>query len=68
MKKLYKIIVLFSLFTFISTYSPSEVNITKNNKFFFKVKNIKVNNLNRINEKVIISKIKKIFYSYQKMI
>ena len=41
MKRFYKIIILLIIFTFLTTYSPNELDVSlKKNKVFFKVENI----------------------------
>ena len=62
MKKLYRIVVLLVVLTFLTTYSPKEFHVfpTKNN-FFFKIKNIKVINNNLIKESEIVKKLVQIY-------
>ena len=62
MKKLYRIVVLLVVLTFLTTYNPKEFHVfpTKNN-FFFKIKNIEVVNNNLIKESEIVEKLVQIY-------
>ena len=62
MKKLYRIATLLALFIFLTTYSPSELNIfpTKNN-LFFKIQNIEIVNNHLINKNKIVEKLVQIY-------
>ena len=62
MTKLYRIATLLALLTFLTTYSPSELNIfpTKKN-LFFKIQNIEVVNNHLINKNKIVEKLVQIY-------
>ena len=52
MKKLYRIIILLVVLTFLTTYNPKEFHIfSEKNNFFFKVQNIEVINNHLVNKK-----------------
>ena len=62
MRKLYKTIILFGIFIFLTTYSPNELTVfPKKEKFFFKIQNIKIVNNHLIDENRIIEKLTKIY-------
>ena len=62
MKKFYKISVLLIAFIFLSTYSPSGLNIiTQAKNSFFKIKNIEIVNNKIIKKKEINEKLNKIY-------
>ena len=62
MKKLYRIVLFFIVFIFLSTYSPNYFNSTlEKDDTFFEIKNIIISNNFLIKEKKIISKLKKIY-------
>ena len=62
MKKLYKIVTLLALFIFLTTYSPSELNIfPKKKNIFFRIQNIEVINNHLINKDIIVKKLLKIY-------
>ena len=62
MKKFYKIILLLLVFIFLSTYNPKELNFTTNkNEYFFKIKNIEVNNNILIGSDKILSELNEIY-------
>ena len=62
MKKLYKIILLFTLLIFLTTYNPDKIIFfNKNNNFFFKIQNIEITNNNKINKTDIINKLNHIY-------
>ena len=62
MKKLYRIIILLVALTFLTTYSPNELNVfPKKKNFFFKIKNIKIVNNHLIDENRIIEKLTEIY-------
>ena len=66
MKKLYRIVILLALLTFLTTYSPKEFHVfAKKNNFFFKIQNIEVVNNHLINESTIT---KKLVHIYKKNI
>ncbi len=61
MKKLYRIILLLAAFLFLTTYTPSEINLfgsKKNN--FFKIENIRIINNKLVNDAEINEKLKHI--------
>ena len=62
MKKLYRIVLFFITFIFLSTYSPNHFYSTlEKDDTFFKIKNIIITNNFLIEEKKIINKLKKIY-------
>ena len=62
MKKLYLIIILLVAFTFLTTYSPNELNVFHPKKnIFFKIQNIKIINNHLIDKNEIIEKLTKIY-------
>jgi len=62
MKKFYKIILLLLVLIFLSTYNPKELNFTTNkNEYFFKIKNIEVNNNILIGSDKILSELNEIY-------
>ena len=66
MKKLYKIVILLAVLTFLTTYSPKEFHVfAKKNNFFFKIQNIEIVNNHLINESTIT---KKLVHIYEKNI
>ena len=61
MRKLYKTIILFGIFIFLTTYSPNELTVfPKKEKFFFKIQNIKIVNNSLIEKSEIIGKLAQI--------
>ena len=62
MKKLYRIIILLTALTFLTTYSPNEFNVfPKKKNFFFKIQNIKIVNNHLISEHKIAEKLTQIY-------
>jgi len=61
MKKLYKIILLLLIFSFLTTYSPKEINVLSNKSFFFKIENIEIINNYLISTNTIDEKMNKIY-------
>ena len=62
MKKFYKIVLLFTLFIFLTTYTPSELNVfPKKKNLFLKIKNIEIVNNHIINEGEIYRKLAHIY-------
>ena len=62
MKKLYKIIILFIAFIFLTTYSPNEFSIfPKKRDFFFKIQHIEIRNNSLIDEHKITEKLTRIY-------
>ena len=62
MKKFYSILLLLIIFTFLTTYNPSEIEFFSNkNNSIFNIKNIKITNNKKINEGDIESKITEIY-------
>ena len=62
MKKLYKISLLLALFVFLTTYTPSQLNIfPKKENLFLKVKNIEITNNNIIKKRDIDQKLTDIY-------
>tara|TARA_B100000029_G_C17538048_1_gene945626 strand:- start:266 stop:949 length:684 start_codon:yes stop_codon:yes gene_type:complete len=58
MKSLYKILLLVTVFTFLTTYSPKKDNLEESTKkFFLNIKKIEVTNHNKIKESEIIEKL-----------
>ncbi len=58
MKSLYKILLLVTVFTFLTTYSPKKDNLEESTKkFFLNIKTIEVTNHNKIEESEIIEKL-----------
>ena len=61
MKKLYRIILLLLIFSFLTTYSPKEINVLPNKSSFFKIKNIEIINNYLISTNTIDEKMNKIY-------
>ena len=62
MKKLYRIVILLAVLTFLTTYSPKEFSVfPKKNNFFFKIQNIEVVNNHLIKESEIVEKLIQIY-------
>ena len=62
MKKLYRIVILLVVLTFLTTYSPKEFHVfAKKNNFFFKIQNIEVVNNHLIKESEIVEKLIQIY-------
>ena len=61
MKKLYRIILLLLIFSFLTTYSPKEINVLPNKSFFFKIENIEIINNYLISTNTIDEKMNKIY-------
>ena len=62
MKKLYRIILILITFIFLTTYSPSNLNVLpEKENFFFKIQNIKIINNNIVNENEIKRKLGHIY-------
>ena len=62
MKKLYRIIILLAVLTFLTTYSSSKFNFfTEKKNPFFKIQNIKIVNNHLIDENKIIEKLTEIY-------
>jgi len=62
MKKLYRIIILLAVLTFLTTYSSSKFNFfTEKKNTFFKIQNIKIVNNHLIDENKIIEKLTEIY-------
>ena len=61
MKKLYRIILLLLIFSFLTTYSPKEINVLPNKSFFFKIANIEIINNYLISTNTIDEKMNKIY-------
>ena len=62
MKKIYRIIILFVVLIFLTTYSPTEFNVfPKKKNFFFKIQNIKIVNNHLIDESKIVEKLAEIY-------
>jgi len=62
MKKFYSILLLLIIFTFLTTYNPSEIEFFSNkNNSIFNIKNIKITNNKKIKEGDIESKITEIY-------
>ena len=61
MKKLYRIILLLLIFSFLTTYSPKEINVLPNKSFFFKIENIEIINNYLISANTIDEKMNKIY-------
>ena len=61
MKKLYRIILLLLIFSFLTTYSPKEINVLPNKSSFFKIENIEISNNYLISTNTIDEKMNKIY-------
>ena len=62
MKKFYRIVLLLTLFIFLTTYTPSGLNVfPKKKNLFFKIQNIEIINNHIINENEIIEKLYNIY-------
>ena len=61
MKKLYRIILLLLIFSFLTTYSPKEINVLSNKSFLFKIENIEIINNYLISANTIDEKMNKIY-------
>ena len=62
MKKLYRIIILLAVLTFLTTYSSNEFNVLpEKQSSFFKIQNIKIVNNHLIDENKIIEKLTEIY-------
>ena len=62
MNKTYKIIILLLIFTLLTTYTPKSLNfIYKEKKNFFKIKEIEITNNYKIEESVIVERLKHIY-------
>ena len=62
MKKLYRIILILIAFIFLTTYSPTNLNVLpEKENFFFKIQNIKIINNNIVNENEIKRKLGHIY-------
>jgi len=62
MKKIYRIILLLTIFIFVTTFNPKELNlITEKNDVFFKVENIEIKNNSIIRKDEIEKKINNIY-------
>ena len=62
MKKVYRIIILLVAFTFLTTYSPNELNVFPEKKnLFFKIQNIKIVNNYLIDKSEILEKLTEIY-------
>ena len=61
MKKIYKIIIFFFIFIFLTTYIPREINVNKKNKNFFQIKKIEIINNNLVATEIISKKINKFY-------
>ena len=62
MKKLYRIIILLAVLTFLTTYSSSKFNFfTEKKNTFFKIQNIKIVNNHLIDENKIIEKLTEVY-------
>ena len=61
MKKLYRIILLLLIFSFLTTYSPKEINVLPNKSSFFKIENIEIINNYLISTNTIDEKMNKIY-------
>ena len=62
MKKFYRIIVILAAFIFLTTYTPSNLNVShEKENLFFKIKNIKILNNNRVSEREIEKKLEHIY-------
>ena len=62
MKKLYRIFLLLALFVFLTTYTPSQLNIfPKKENFFLKVKSIEIVNNNIIEKRNIEKRLSDIY-------
>ena len=62
MKRFYKIISLFFILIFLTTYTPNTINFTETEiDFFFKIKNIEITNNYKIKKKDILSKLNHLY-------
>ena len=61
MKKIYKIIIFFFIFIFLTTYIPREIDVSKKNVDFFQIKKIKIINNNLIKNEIINKKMNKFY-------
>jgi len=62
MKKFYKVISLFFILIFLTTYTPNSLDLTKTNKdFFFKIKNIEITNNYKIKKEDILNKLNHLY-------
>lgn len=61
MKKIYKIIIFFFIFIFLTTYIPREIDVSNKNADFFQIKKIKIINNNLIKSEIIYKKINKFY-------
>ena len=62
MKKLYRIVILLVVLTFLTTYSPKEFRVfSQKNNFFFEIQNIEVVNNHLIKESEIVEKLIQIY-------
>ena len=62
MKKLYRIVILLVVLTFLTTYSPNQISFTaKKGNPLFEIQNIEVTNNYTINKKDIINKLDHIY-------
>jgi len=62
MKKAYRIIILLVAFTFLTTYSPNELNVfPKKKNLFFKIQNIKIVNNYLIDKSELLEKLTEIY-------
>ena len=63
MKKLYKTILLFLVFTFLTTYSPREFDaFPKKKNIFFRIQNIEIVNNDLIDADTIHEKLLTVYY------
>ena len=61
MRKLYRIILLFLIFVFLSTFNPKESVIFQSQNIFFQIKNIEIINNNLISKNIINEKVSQIY-------
>ena len=61
MRTLYRIILLFLIFVFLSTFNPKKSDIFPSQNIFFQIKNIEIINNNLINQDVINKKVSQIY-------
>ena len=62
MRKFYSILLLLTVFIFLTTYNPSEIEFFSNkNNSIFNIKNIKIVNNNRISKSDIELKLSKVY-------